>query len=52
MCIRDRNQSFGNFFIEEDFSDGTIRFVGAGVSRVDGVSEVGQMDVLGPGWPD
>jgi len=40
------NQSFGNFFIEEDFSDGTIRFVGAGVSRVDGVSELVQMDVL------
>ena len=40
------NQAFGNFFIEEDFSDGTIRFVGAGVSRVDGVSELVQMDVL------
>ena len=40
------NQAFGNFFIEEDFSDGTIHFVGAGVSRVDGVSGLVQMDVL------
>ena len=40
------NQAFGNFFIEEDYSDGTINFVGAGVNRVDGVSELVQMNIL------
>jgi len=31
------HEAFSNFFMEEDVSEGSIRFVGAGVSRVDAV---------------
>jgi len=34
------NQSFGNFFIEEENTDGLIRFVVAGVNPVSGIDEL------------
>ena len=34
------NQSFGNFFIEEEPADGLIRFVVAGVNPVGGINEL------------
>ena len=36
----DWNQSFGNFFIEEESADGLIRFVVAGVNPVAGINEL------------
>jgi hypothetical protein len=34
------NQSFGNFFIEEESTDGLIRFVVAGINPVGGINEL------------
>ena len=39
------NQSFGNFFIEEESTDGLIRFVVAGINPVGGINELFKMNL-------
>ena len=39
------NQSFGNFFIEEESTDGLVRFVVAGINPVGGFNELFKMNL-------